>query len=74
MKLYYCSQCNASTDIHKFVTRHQLCKGLLSVNALNAIILKCEERGLLTVRSGTGRKAVSESVIADVATAIADGS
>src|SRR5215813_6425209 len=52
----------------------QATQRILSVNALKAMILKFEETGSLTVRSGRGRKPVSEEVITDVATAIVERS
>ena len=74
VKLNYMIQCNASTALREFRSRKKLRKGPLSINGLKKIIKKFDETGSLTIRSGRGRKPISEDVITDVATVVVEGS
>ena len=58
VKLFYLNKCNASIALHAFRMQNKVhkAKGLLSVNALKAVIAKFEKTGSLKVQSGRGRK------------------
>lgn len=69
VKLYF-NESNADTPLHKFRSLKNFCKGLLSINAVEAMIKKLKKTGPFESLTFREWKLVSKDMITNVAGAI----